>query len=182
MATVTGLTAERMAELAADWEQILATQQEMAAKINDLQTELGMARGDLVNFNSNVVPDLKNDVGGYQQAMSELSLSQSELQDSLVQNQQALDNIGQVDIPSLQGQIGDHSQRFNEIPITLTGDTMPVNGDDPNRPLVVGDLWYDPSDNKQYRWTGTEWVPSSLEVADLSLTARKFKVSTHMIY
>ncbi len=183
MATVNGLTAERMMELVSEWTQIKARQDALAAQIADLQADY-TGQSDIIDeFTGMTLPELMALLEAQQSTVVDLTDQQAALDQTLAENKLIIDGIQQVDVQSLQDQIYSQQQQFDEIPTEFNQPEAPVDGDDPDRALVIGDRWFDTDDgNKEYRWTGTEWVESGLSIPDLSITVQKFKTSSHMIY
>lgn len=183
MPEVSGLTAERAAELAAGWEAVAAKQAETDSEVASLRQALSEALVMLDEFRQMTVPQLNARVTNNNDLVNTLNDNSIPNLTAAVGEQAAtLDTVVAVDLPAIQESLSNVSELVMEVPTEFEGTELPLD-DDPDRLLVVGDRFYDTDNaNKEYRWNGTMWVETGIDIADLSLTAEKFKTSTHMIY
>ena len=184
MATVISLTEQKIKELLAGWEGVALSQDEINALVLQLQTNVESQGASLTNFNEVVRPQLEADLAAGSIKISELNdTTIPNLQAELAQAQDEVQDLVTITVPALQQEMANTSTNVNERPNVYVQPEAPTNPDVDDRDLVVGDSWFDSDDgNKQRVWNGVEWSTFNVDVADFSLTVRKFLSSTHQIY
>jgi len=183
MATVTSLTEEKINELMAGWESVGLSQEEINALVIQLRDAQQAADAALQELNQSTLPTLRQDLAENDIKVSELNDQLPDLHTRLEQSEARIDDVLSVDIPSLQESLNNQIVNAIERPKVYVQPDEPTNPDIDERDLVVGDVWYE-SDNNNFQriWNGVEWTTFKVDVADFSLTVKKFMTSTHMIY
>jgi hypothetical protein len=182
MATVTSLTATRIEELLAGWESVGLSQDEINSLIVQLGTNVLEQGASLEHFNEVIRPVLEASVADSSLALSDMNDNILPALDAgLATANTELETLLTVTLPSLQTDMDNTLINVAERPNVYVQDDEPENPDENDRDLVVGDTWFGP-DDVQRIWNGTEWTTLSIDVADFSLTAQKFKTSRHMLY
>ena len=184
MATVISYTEDKIKELLGPWDGVALTQDEINAKLQQMRTSLDSQGAMQTEFNQVVRPQLEAAVAESSIQVSELNETVvPSLRQDLTQTQTDVQDLNTVTIPSIQQDVSATIQTIAERPKAYPQDEEPTNPDDDGRYLVVGDTWFDTDNNNQQSvWNGVEWSTFSVDVAEFSLTAEKFKTSTHMIY
>lgn len=183
MATAVSLTEEKIQELMAGWQAVADRQDELNAQIAELKGQVQTYQTMLTEFTNMTLPEIEALVAANDLEVSDLKDNTvTNLETQVDQHQLSLDNVQNVDIPALQENVGLIGSNLNTIGVPYRQPDEPLD-DDPDNPILVGTKWYDSDDGDKERfWDGTQWVESGGTVADFSLTAEKFKTSTHMIY
>lgn len=183
MGVAVSLTEEKIQELMAGWQAVADRQDELNAQIAELKGQVLTYQSYLEEFTNMTLPEIES-------LVTANDLEVSDLKDNTVvdlgaqvdQHELNLANINDVDIPALQENVVLIGSNLASVGVPYRQAEPPLD-DDPDYPILVGTAWYDEDDNnKEYRWSGTAWVEAGGTVADFSLTAQKFKTSTHMIY
>lgn len=186
MATAVSLTEAKIRELLSGYEGVALSQDEINALVGQLLISQQSVSSQMQTLEQQTIPQLLADLAAGDIRIAELNDTViPTLQADLAEHDLAIDNLNTVTIPALQADLASTSQNVLDSPQSYYTVTAPTNPDEDNRDLVVGDAWYDPNDNnKPYMWNGVEWtaIAGSGDVADFSLTAQKFKTSSHMIY
>lgn len=184
MATVVSLTEDKIRELLSGYEGVALKQSDIDALVQQIKIDLASNQASVDELNNVTIPQLRIELADNDSKLADLNTNTlPQLQIELDQANADINDLNTVDLPSLRADLDSTSQNVLDMPKAYYTATAPLNPDDDLRDLVVGDTWFDPNDNnKQYTWNGTEWSTLSVDVADFSLTAQKFKTSTHMIY
>lgn len=184
MATVTSLTQARIEELMSGWELVGFSQDEINALIVQLSQSVETQKAVLIEFEEVVVPLIKDELATGAIAVGDVKDNLlPQLQSDLAQAREQVSNLEQVVVPSLQQDVENATQNLIDAPKVYIQPEAPTNPDDEGRYLVVGDTWHDEDDNNMVRlWNGVEWTTFKLDIPDLSLTVKKFRVSSHQIY
>ena len=184
MASVTSLTATRILELMAQWDGTVLGLEEINAVVADLNTKVETSSFNLTQFHEETLPALQEALASSNTAVSDLNETKiPDLESALDSNQSALDELNSVTLPSLQADLAAGIENSLIRPQTYFADDPPAEDPIEEFYLNVDDVWYDTNDgNKQHRWDGTQWVTFAIDIPDLSLTVKKFKTSTHLIY
>lgn len=213
MATATSLTHERILALAAGWEGVESDLSDTNLLVGQLQQAMAGNQEALALFQSETLPQLQAALAANDASVNHLqSTTLVDLQATLDDNVSAISTLIESTIPTLDEQLNSNSgwildlnenllpametrlqeaetlvqaaaQTVLESPRAYSNVPQPLNPDSEGRPLVVGDSWYDQSDNnKQYVWNGVEWTTLDVDIPDFSLTVRKFMSTSHLIY
>lgn len=184
MAVVTSLTATRIQELLAGWESVGLSQDEINALIIQLATNVASQAAVVEDFTETTLPHLREDLEGAANTVSDLNDNVlPTLQSTLSEHDDQLEILNTVTLPSLQESLDATVTNVRESPKVYVQDDPPEDPDDDGRDLVVGDTWFDSNDENAHQiWDGAAWTTFKVDVADFSLTAQKFKTTTHMIY
>jgi len=184
MATVTSLTKAKIEELLSGWADIDLSQQEILALIGQLYIATQGHDAALTEFRESDLPALQETLDANADRLSELNDSVLPgLQETLDAASADLQNLNLVDIPSIRQDLDAEITNGIDRPKVYVQDDPPEDPDDDARNLVVGDQWFESDNNNlQHFWTGAEWSTMAVDIPDLSLTVKKFKTSTHMIY
>lgn len=183
MATAISLTEDKIQELMAGWQAVADRQDELNAQIAELKGQVQTYQTLLTEFTNMTLPEIEALVAANDLEVSDLKDNTvTGLEAQVNQHDLNLTNINDVDIPALQENVTLIGSNLASVGVPYRQPDAPVD-DDPDYPILVGTKWYDSDDgDKEYSWNGTEWVESGMDIADFSLTAQKFKTSTHMIY
>lgn len=184
MASVTSFTATKIQSLLAEYEGISLSQQEILSLLQQLFVDTESNDAQMTELREVILPQLQDDLAANSIELDTLAdTTLPNLQADLAQASLQLENINTVDLPSMRQDLDAEITNNLDRPKTYVQPDEPTNPDEDNRDLVVGDSWFDDDDNnKQYVWNGAQWSTFSVDVADFTLTAQKFKTSTHMIY
>lgn len=184
MAVVVSLTETKIRELLSNLQGIELSQDEINAIIVQLLTSQGTLEADMDELKNVTVSQLQVELAANDIAVAQLNdTTLPALEADLEQAQLDLTNLSTVSIPALEENLSNELANAALRPKAYRQADAPTDPDIDDRGLIVGDTWFDTDDdNKQYVWNGTEWSTLSSDVADFSLTAQKFKTSTHMIY
>ncbi len=184
MATAVSLTEQRIIELTEQWQAVLDNYAAVTASIAEIRVSLQAQIDALTEFEVVTVPQLAADVAAGDVALADLqNTTLANMQAALDANNLKLTDMDTVTIPALRADLDSTAQNVLDSPHIYEQPEPPLNPDINNRPLRVGDSWYDTDDNnKQYMWNGVEWSTFTVDINDFSLTAQKFKTNTHMIY
>lgn len=183
MASVVTLSEDKIQELMAGWQAVSLRQDALNAEITELKAQVETYEAMLTEFTNLTLPEV-------QAIVAANSIETEDLRDNAIpnletgvdQNSLGLENLNTVDIPALQADVNALGSAVAVVGVPYR-QTEPPLDDDPDFPILIGTRWYDTDDgNKEYSWNGTEWVEAGISIPDLSLTAKKFKTSTHMIY
>lgn len=184
MATVTSLTKARIEELMSGWQMVGLSQDEINALLLQLNASVEEQKAVLIEFDEVVVPLIKEE-------LAQSAIEVGDLRDNVMPNlqqdlEQARAQVAELElnvVPSLRQDVDNTTQNLIDRPKVYYQDEEPTNPDEDERYLVVGDVWYDTNDQSMQRiWNGSAWTTFKLDIPDLSLTVRKFKVGTHQIY
>lgn len=182
MASVTTLSEEKIQELMAGWQAVADRQDALNVEITELKTQVESYQGLLIEFTNLTLPEI-------QALVAANSIETEDLKDNAIPNLeidiqqqgQTLEDITGVTMPAMQNYLDLIGSDQLEIGVPYRQAEPPLD-DDPDNPILPGTRWYDEDDNnKEHFWNGTEWV-DAMTVPDLSLTVRKFKTSTHLLY
>lgn len=184
MATVVSLTKTQIEELLSGWEEIGLSQDQINGLVIQLQTRVISQEAYLENFLEVVKPEMEAQAAAAAIELSDLKdVTLPALQADMDQANIDVETMMTVTIPSLQNDVISTVTNVNERPSIYVQPDEPTDPDDDERDLVVGDTWFDSDDdNTQRIWNGVEWSTFKIDVADFTLTAQKFKTSTHMLY
>jgi hypothetical protein len=184
MAEVTSLTEQRIMQLASEWVSVADNQETTAAFVGMLKTFLEQNQAKLSELNEQTIPQLLETLAANEISVSELNENVlPDLQSALDENATALADLNTVAIPALQIGLENEIENARARPHVYVQPEAPTNPDEDDRYLVVGDSWFDSDDNnRQTVWNGVEWSTFNIDIPDLSITVKKFKTSTHMIY
>lgn len=183
MASVVTLSEDKIQELMAGWQAVADRQDALNVEITELKAQVESYQGLLTEFTNMTLPEIEALVAANDLEVSDLKDNTvTNLEAQVDQHELNLTNINDVDIPALQQNVDLIGSNLNTVGVPYRQPDEPLD-DDPDNPILVGTRWYDTDDNEKERfWDGTQWVESGGTVADFSLTAEKFKTSTHMIY
>lgn len=184
MATVTSMTVEKIQELMAGWESVGLSQEEINALVIRLRSTVESASLSLIEFQESVLPRLREDLAANASELSQLNDAVlPDLQRDLEQARAEVEDIKAVSLPNLRVDLDATIQNAVDRPKVYVSDDAPTSPDDDDRFLIVGDTWFDSSDdNKQRVWNGVEWTTFGIDIPDLSITVRKLKSGQHLIY
>lgn len=184
MATVISLTEAKIRELLSGWEGVELSQDQINALVSQLWTSQATVTAEMDDLKNVVMPQLQTDLAESSIRVSELNdTSLPNLETELAQADAALQDLITVTIPGIEANLTNVIDNDAVRPKVYTQPDEPTNPDIDERGLLVGDTWFDADDsNKQYVWNGVEWSTFGVDIADFSLTAKKFKTSTHMLY
>lgn len=184
MATVISLTEAKIKELLAGWEGVSLSQDEINALVLQLQTSQETVTAEMETIQNTTIPQMQGDLSATVIQVGDLSDTViPNLETGLNNTSAQVDNINLVTIPALQTDLANEIENSRLTPQTYVQPEEPTNPDENDRDLLVGDTWLDDNDNnKERRWNGVEWSPVVADVADFSLTVRKFLTTTHMLY
>ena len=180
MASITGLTAERMAELLAGWEGVQSGYQDLYNQIDGVQIGLGEHDAALTDLRDNQMPALQATLNENDLALADLNDNVlPNLAQTVADNQEMIDDLNNLTLPAMQEAVDNAVTNANELPQVLTGTDAPEMAN--NRELEVGDTWIDDAGVRRM-WDGVTWADYTMDIPDLSLTVKKFKTGTHLIY
>lgn len=184
MATVVSLTQTKIEELMGGWMGVSLSQDEINAVVAQIVTDLQTNGAMVQNFENVVVPELLAQTEAGVFALDNLVTNQlPALELQLEANALELENINTVVLPDIREQLMSTIINAVDRPSVYVQPEAPQNPDENERYLVVGDVWHDSNDDNRARiWNGVEWSTYQIDIPDLSLTVKKFKTSTHMIY
>lgn len=185
MATVSSLTKEKIQELVAGWEDVNLSQEQINALVAQLWTSQGTVSAEMEYFQNVILPQLVADLGASSIKISELNDTRlPELEADLAQQDLTIDNLRNVEIPAIQEGLVNTVDNVQARPkVFVQPDEPPPYDDLEERDLVVGDTWFNSANNNEQRiWNGVEWSTFNVDIADFSLTVRKFMSTSHMIY
>jgi hypothetical protein len=184
MATVVSLTEARIQELMAGWESVGISQDEINALVIQLRDTLATNLADINEFNTVTLPRLEADLEAGSNLVSELNdVAIPNLRADLDQAAIDLQFLTEVRIPTIEADLGTTLININDRPKVYVQAEPPLNPDDEGRYLVSGDTWYDTDDQNAHKiWNGVEWTTFKVDVADFTLTARKFLSTKHQLY
>lgn len=184
MATVISLTKAKIEELLAGWEGVELSQDQINALVAQLWTSQATLDAVMEEFQNVTLPQLQDDLAAGSVKVSELNdVTLPDLEATLDQNSLEIDNLNTVILPGLEADLNSTVENLALAPRRYVQEDPPTNPDIDDRDLVHGDIWIDTNNgNTQYRWNGTAWTTLEVDVADFSLTARKFLSTQHMIY
>lgn len=184
MAEVTSFTADRILAMAEDWVRVADNQEQTDAFVTMLRAFLDTHVTQMMEFQEVTIPNIIETM--QQNDISVADLNDNvlpDLQQALDANTAALEDIESVALPNLQTDLDSIAQNAIDRPKVYVQAEAPTNPDDEDRYLVVGDTWNDSDDDNRLRvWNGTEWSTFAIDIPDLSITVKKFKTSSHMIY
>ena len=184
MAEVTSYTATKILELLQGLAAVESGQQTLQAVIQDLTETLDAAEAERIRLQQEVLPVLQADLINNQLLLDELNeTTLVNLRQELENSEATIEDLRTVTIAALQQELASAVQTLAERPIVYNQPDEPTNPDINDRYLIVGDTWFDTDDgNKQDMWNGSTWSTYAVDIPDLSLTVRKFKLGTHLIY
>ena len=185
MATVISLTEEKIQELLSGWEALGLTQEQINALVIQLRDSQQQNNSALTELVAITLPKLQNDLTESSNRVSELSGTVvADLIRDVERNAAEVQDFKEITIPGLREDVQAANQNVADRPKVFVQDTEPEEYDDlEDRYLVAGDVWYNSAKtNEQKIWDGTKWTSFAIDIADFSLTVRKFQTNTHMIY
>lgn len=183
MATVTSFTSQRILEMAAGWQQVADDLNGTDLTVGDLKAYFERFSADMIELSNFILPQLRNELTNNDNALKELNENVLPgLAAAQEANNAVIENLNTVSIPALEESIYQAGELAKLAPIQFNQDEEPLDGDDPSRPLRPGDIWVH-SDGTRKTWDGDSWEEvEALDIADFSLTAKKFYSTTHLIY
>lgn len=185
MATVVSLTETKIKELLSGWEGVSLSQDEINILVQQLLESQAAVDAAMLAIKEVTIPGIQTELAANDVKLAELNdTTLPGLNATLDQTRLELANVKDVEIPALQTNLAAEIQSTIERPKVFVQNEPPPPYDDlEERDLVVGDTWYDSDDNNRQRiWNGVEWSTFNVDIPDLSLTVKKFKTSTHMLY
>lgn len=183
MASVVTLSEDKIQELMAGWQAVADRQDALNAEITELKAQVETYEAMMLEFTNLTLPQI-------QAIVAANSIETEDMKDNAIPNlelgvdENAADlvDLNTVTLPAIQNDLSLLGSSVAAVGVPYRQDEPPLD-DDPDNPILIGTRWYDTNDDeKEYSWNGTEWVESGISIPDLSLTAKKFKTSTHMIY
>lgn len=182
MATVSSFTEAKIRELLSGWEGVALDQEQINIIIDQMRIRQDALEVEITEFNDVTLPQLRDDLAAGSIRVSELNdTTIPNLEQKITVNEGDLQDLNTVTLPALRSDLDSSIVNSLSRPQMFFADEPPVSTVD--RELQVGDVWHDTNDgNKQHRWDGTAWVSFSVDVADFSLTVKKFLTNTHQIY
>lgn len=185
MATVVSLTEQKIKELLAGWEGVSLSQDQINALVAQLWTSQASLDAAMDELNNVTMPQLEADLAASSIKVSELNdTALPQLEADLAQADQTISNLVNVEIPAMQQGLTNTVDNVQARPkVFVQPDPPPPYDDLEERDLVVGDTWYNSANNNEQRiWNGVEWSTFNVDIADFSLTVKKFMSTSHMIY
>lgn len=174
MATVQGLTAAKMQELAAGWTDVDSNQSETDVVVNGLKINHETFNALFTVFINATLPQLLEALAGSEIRLDDLNDNViPDLQGWLNALELAITNLQTVTLPELEQELNNEVEGNAARPKVYTQPDEPENPDIDDRDLIVGDVWFDSDDDmKQRLWNGTEWSLMSVDTEMLAEIVR----------
>lgn len=184
MATVQGLTATRMQELAAGWTDVDANQTDTDVVVNGLKISQETFNALFTTFLNATLPQLLEALAGNEIRLDDLNDNViPDFQNWLDALELAIENLQTVTLPELEQELNNEVEGNAARPKVYTQPDEPENPDIDDRDLIVGDVWFDSDDDMKMRlWNGTEWSLMDVDTEMLAEIVRNNVSPNHTFF
>lgn len=174
MGTVTSLTADKIQELASQWEGVAANQGDTDVEVNGLRVSHETFNSLFTTFINATLPQLLEAIAGIDINIGDLNDNViPDLLNWLDQLNLAIQNLQTVTLPELEQDLVNEIEGNAARPKVYVQPDEPTNPDIDDRDLIVGDVWFDSDDDMKMRlWNGTQWSLMDVDVDQLVSVVR----------